>query len=171
MIKYKPLPPLELLQELFKLDEGGRLIYRERSQARPRQRLGSEAGHLHPHGYRMVRVNGSTYFTHRIVWFLTHGQDPGNFQVDHINGNRADNRPSNLRLCTPAQNRLNTKLRPNNKSGIRGVYFEQGRGEKHWCASYKNKKLGRFATKEEAAKAVAAAVQACKDGEFYRMAG
>jgi hypothetical protein len=170
MIKYKPLPPLELLQELFELDESSRLIYKKRDGAHSRQKPGSEAGYLHPHGYRMVCVNGSNYFTHRIIWSLRHGHDPGNFQVDHINGDRADNRPSNLRLCTPAQNRLNTKLRPNNKSGIRGVYFEPGRGKRRWCASYKNKKLGRFATKEEAAMAVAAAVQACEDREFYRMA-
>jgi hypothetical protein len=51
---------------------------------------------------------------------------PCNKEVDHRNGDGLDNRRTNLRLATPAQNARNRPLQSNNTSGVRGV---------HWCAS------------------------------------
>lgn len=72
-----------------------------------------------------------------------------NFNIDHINGNSLDNRRSNLRHITPAQNILNTHV--SNKSGRKGVHWRPARGK--WVASIttKNKRIHKqFKTFEEA---------------------
>ena len=75
-------------------------------------------------------------------------------EIDHINGDKGDNRIANLRLCTINQNRQNKPKYKNNKSGFKGVCFESGEREKPWRARIVvNKKaisLGNFHTKLEA---------------------
>ena len=75
------------------------------------------------------------------------------FEVDHINRNTLDNRRENLRKVTRAQNNYNQRLRKDNASGFRGVYYRADRGT--WDAMIKiNKKciyLGAFNTSKEAA--------------------
>lgn len=72
--------------------------------------------------------------------------------VDHINGNRADNRKSNLRICSQQKNLINKSLLSNNKSAIAGVYWDKER--KKWCAEIKMDgikcHLGRYNTIENA---------------------
>lgn len=80
---------------------------------------------------------------------------PEGMQVDHINGDRLDNRRENLRVCTAAENRRNITKISSNTSGFRGVSF--AKREQNWEAYLwvNNKKvhLGRHATAEEAARA------------------
>jgi len=69
--------------------------------------------------------------------------------VDHINGNKLDNRRENLRLCTRAVNNANRHSRhPLNISGYRGVFRENRAINWKWTAQVsingKNKRLGRF---------------------------
>ena len=82
------------------------------------------------------------------------GAKDGEF-VDHINGNKSDNRKSNLRISTSQQNSMNIGLRKNNKSGYKGVMYETRRSK--WRAEikkdYRNVFLGYFDNKHEAAKA------------------
>ncbi len=77
----------------------------------------------------------------------------GRIEVDHINGDPLDNRHSNLRLVTHAQQMQNKKAYRNNQSGFRGVYWDRGR----WKAEAKlngiKHYIGRFLTKEEASQA------------------
>ena len=74
-------------------------------------------------------------------------------QCDHINGNPLDNRRSNLRWCTPAQNRENSSKWNRNTNGYKGIYYEEDRGV--WRAEIRKAGrkvfLGRFHTKREAA--------------------
>ena len=81
------------------------------------------------HGYAMRsqylgggRKNGKSksIFMHRVVMKV---EDKNTKDIDHINRNRADNRKSNLRFCTPSQNLANSKLRTTNKSGYSGIRF------------------------------------------------
>jgi hypothetical protein len=84
---------------------------------------------------------------HRRVMGLSYG-DPR--QVDHRFGKKLDNRKSELRICTHAQNQRNSSIRKDNKSGIKGVRFRDNR----WIAEIgyngKSKYLGAFDSAEEA---------------------
>lgn len=71
-------------------------------------------------GYRQGTIIGSHYRAHRVVWAITHGVFPQE-QIDHINGDPADNRIANLRLVEPAANQRNMKRSATNKSGCTGV--------------------------------------------------
>lgn len=74
--------------------------------------------------------------------------------VDHINGNKLDNRRSNLRICNSQQNIVNSKIYKTNSSGYRGVSWDAG--SRKWraaiCVNGKRKYLGVFSNKEDAAR-------------------
>jgi hypothetical protein len=169
MTKFKPLPPLNRLEEVFEIDSEGRLYWKSKphpalnvSRIKPGDQVTRKSN-----GYFIVGLDGHMYFAHRIVWALLYKQDPGVFQVDHVNGDRADNRSCNLRLCDNGQNQLNAKIHSNNTSGIKGVFLAPSRKARPWVAEYRGRRLGYFATKEEAAKAVSSAVEKCDDRQFY----
>ncbi len=102
--------------------------------------------------YHLVAVNSKFYLCHRIVWFLHHGAWPDE-DIDHINGNKVDNRIENLRPVSRSQNMSNVGMQKNNKSGFIGVFWETRAGK--WKAVVaKNKKnisLGLFECPVEAA--------------------
>ena len=55
-------------------------------------------------GYRHLRVGNTFKLAHRLIWEHVHGPIPAGMSIDHINGDRADNRISNLRLVTHQEN-------------------------------------------------------------------
>lgn len=105
---------------------------------------------------------------HRVILARMLGRDLTSKElVDHINGNGQDNRRSNLRLATYSQNRVNTKLSKDNKSGFKGVRSYR----KRWVAEIrfngKTTHLGVFDTPEEASEVYKkAAIEL--HGEFVR---
>lgn len=87
---------------------------------------------------------------HRLIMNAQNGQ-----MIDHINGNVLDNRKENLRLCNKSTNAMNCKVHKHNTSGYKGVAWHKQM--KKWRAyiviNDKQKSLGLYKTKEEAAKA------------------
>ena len=84
-------------------------------------------------GYIPIRINDKLYKGHRLAWFYVHGVWPKE-QIDHINGERDDNRIANLRECNNSQNSQNQRLpRIHNTSGYLGVSWN-----KKACKFYAN---------------------------------
>ena len=111
----------------------------------PHAREGNRAGTDHPEGYRVIRVDGVRYLSHRLAWFYVNGEWPKE-QLDHRNGIRNDNRISNLREANQSQNSQNQAVRRDSKSGHTGVHWLER--ERKWSAviqaSGKTIRLGQF---------------------------
>jgi len=84
--------------------------------------VGTYAGAKSKQGYLMVKINGIKYFAHRLVWVISYGCWPEQ-QIDHKDGDKLNNRISNIRLATSAQNNQNKNKRRDNTSGHPGVYW------------------------------------------------
>ena len=117
------------------------------------RRAGKRAGNDKGRGYRMLRVGGVAYLEHRVAYAIATGVDPAEMSVDHINGDRSDNRPCNLRLATNTENiRSRHKLNRNNTSGEHGVHWSKAASK--WTAVIKVNRasvyLGLFENLEDA---------------------
>ena len=158
-IKHKPLPCASRLREFFRyFRSSGRLTWKNTKGGR--SVLGAKIGYPDINGYLTMRFDGVLYCVHRVIWKHVTGEDPGEFEIDHINGVKEDNRWVNLRLATHARNNQNTKIQKNNSSGYKGVAWHGQR--KAWRAyvsvgprgNSKQIHLGLHSTPEAAAKAV-----------------
>ena len=111
----------------------------------------SSNGCIRNDGYRKISVAGRNYTAHRLAWALHYGDWPSG-QIDHINGNRDDNRIANIRLACNAENARNM-VKKTGVSGYTGV-SPNGKG---WLAKIrvdgKQTCLGTYQTPEEAAEA------------------
>lgn len=84
-------------------------------------RAGDRAGYVHKaSGYRYVGLDGNCYREHVLIWFMLHGKWLPR-KIDHVDRDRANNRPTNLRVASESQQHMNTKVRSDNATGFRGV--------------------------------------------------
>lgn len=115
---------------------------------------GQRAGTLTCHGYLTVKIFGKIRRVHRIIWLIENGSWP-EYIIDHVNGDRSDNRIENLRSTDSLGNMRNRKTNKNTSSGFRGVYFNKR--EKKWRSHIKNCgnniHIGYFDSFEEAVNA------------------
>ena len=144
MTKSKPLPPLEELRKAFHYDpDTGILTHAYTKSGMAKE--GCPAGTLCKDGYLGITHKYSRYRANRLAWLLGHDEDPGDFTVDHIDGDRLNNRLNNLRLATTLNNLSNRVAKGFYPSGkkYRAVITHNG--------VYQN--LGTFETPEEASAA------------------
>ncbi len=103
-------------------------IFLWKIKASSKRPIGSRAGSVTSHGYRRIMINGLLYGEHRLAFLWQTGNFP-QLDIDHINGDRQDNRWLNLREATPVQNCANSALPKSNKSGHKGVWWNRQRGK------------------------------------------
>jgi HNH endonuclease len=159
------------LRELLSYDpETG--VFRWRVRPSPYMAIlaGDEAGCFDGYGYRVIRIARFGYKAHRLAWLYMSGAWPRD-QIDHLNGDKADNRWVNLREAGVSGNQANRPVCATNKSGFKGVFFLERASLRPWRAAVriggKTRYLGRFSAREEAALVYATA--ACGiHGEFAR---
>lgn len=113
MSRYPELS-LEFLTGLFRMDANtGRLFWENPPKNHPRM-LGKEAGSLREtrngKKYCRIKINGIPYLRSRIIFCMANGRWPSD-QIDHVNGNSIDDRPTNLREATYTENNRNIKHR------------------------------------------------------------
>ncbi len=82
---------------------------------------------------------------HRRAWEQVNGPIPEGMQIDHINGDRYDNSPSNLRLVSQQENNKNKAVYRNNTAGITGLTLDRGKWKAQVKVSGKLLNLGRYA--------------------------
>lgn len=157
------LPDRDLLLEALSYDpEAGTLLWKKRPPEHFNWRSheyrrwntrysGAPASYLTEKGYMRVKFRGKMYMAHRLIWKMMTGEEPQ--QVDHINGDRSNNKWENLRDVTPQDNSKNRKAQDSTISGEMGVH-RNGSG---WLAYISNSGkrivLGTYPTIGEAAAA------------------
>jgi hypothetical protein len=142
MVQTNPLREYLLREYVF--DEAGRLLRRHDYKQWKARR---EVGTVSQRGYKTLSIAGYRYYVHRLIYLMHYGELPE--LVDHKNGDKLDNRPSNLRESTKVNNALNLhQCHKDNISGFLGVTYRKDTGK--YAARFRNKNLGCFATPEEA---------------------
>ena len=83
----------------------------------------SKAGTLGTHGYLQVTLMGKIYLAHRLIYLLINGQMPD--QIDHIDGDKTNNKIDNLRVSDQSENRMNSSRSTLNQIGIKSVCWSK----------------------------------------------
>jgi DUF971 family protein len=143
----------ERVRELLSYDaETGAFTWREgrRNQAKQGQAAGSTGGN----GYRLLSIDNRRYNAHRVAWLYVYGEWPQG-QVDHIDGDKTNNRMGNLRVVSPSTNRENMRKSPKTAKvgalGVRTVTFSPSRPyQARITVKGKEKHIGLFESVEAA---------------------
>ena len=143
----------EVVRERFVLDETTG-VFTWRVQVANNRKVGSVAGTVDGAGYVSIGTCGRYYKAHRLVWLYVYGAWPKN-QIDHINGVRTDNRPSNLRDVTKSVNLQNQRrAHAHSTHGFLGVRLEKRAIKNRYMARITvdgvRRSLGAFPTPEKA---------------------
>lgn len=107
----KEIPPASTLHALFQY-KNGMLLWRSNS-VRGKVKAGDRAGYVDTDGYRAVGISGVYYKEHRVIWRMHHPRSLMPTILDHIDGDRSNNKIENLRVATASENMRNK--RPNRK--------------------------------------------------------
>jgi hypothetical protein len=138
------------LRQVLNYDpETGVFTWRRHPQEK---RIGLPVGRTDRQGYLKIVLDGVAFTGHRLAWMHVHGKFPKGC-IDHINGDRLDNRLANLRDVAPMLNSQNRRgANRTNRSGLLGAHFHKASGRWHSRITLAGHtfQLGYFATPEEA---------------------
>lgn len=161
------MPSQKLLKQLFDYDPDTGNLYRKSNGAIAghdkwkRRAAGHDKEMASGKRYRYVKVKQRAYHAARLIWIIVYGLIPRGMCVDHIDQNPLNNKLSNLRLVTPAENARNRPLRADNTTGCTGVF--RYKKYNNWVAKFrvngKDVHIGYFDTFEEAKAARLAAIK------------
>lgn len=156
----KKMPPVDELERDIACDfEAGKLFWKERHD-RPgfspewhdwwnANCAGREIATIGTsYGAKRIRVNGDTYYAHRIIYKMATGREPE--QIDHIDGDRANNAITNLRPADYAANTKNKATYKNNRLGHHNITQSRGRFRVTFKVDGKRVNIGTFSTLEAA---------------------
>jgi hypothetical protein len=162
----KALPPPEVLRQLLRYEpDTGKLFW----LPRPKEMFPTKRSHKiwtsrdegkealnskHSARYLAGTVLYRGCLAHRVAWAVVTGEWPKSL-IDHINGDKTDNRWVNLRAASKSQNNCNARIRSDNISGMKGVHADTRRGRFYASITLDgvSHHLGAFASKEEAHRA------------------
>lgn len=141
----------DFVRSIFDYHPDGYLVWKERRNGiRPDRKVGSKTDA----GYIITGLNGKYIYVHRLIWLWHTGKHP-EFELDHIDCVKDNNRIENLREASRLENSCNKKLRKDSTSGFKGVSWHKR--VKQWqarvCFNKKRHHLGYFDTPEEASAA------------------
>ena len=141
MANHKPLPPLKELRKRYQYDP--------------------ETGVFSSYGRaiksQQISYKRQMYLVHRIIWFYITGEDPGDLEIDHIDGDPSNNRADNLRIATRSQNEWNKPL-GRGYVKIKGRFYAKIRHKGETLS------LGGYATPEEATKVYEETAKTLREG-------
>lgn len=121
-------------------------------------------------GYATVRASEKVMMAHRVVYELMVGKIPSGMDIDHINHNKLDNNPSNLRCVTRSENMRNMKKTSNNTSGFTRVTFNKSKG-KWQCQAQIDGKYKYLGLYDDLEKAISARRKFNIDNGFHENHG
>lgn len=157
----------EELMDVLRYDENTGEFFRTKRIGRS-TKIGDKAGGIDGTGYITISVLGKPYRAHTLAWLYMYGEWPK--YIDHKDLDKTNNRISNLREATQVQNSANQKIRKNNTSGYKGVFFDKR--SKKWYSqlqyNWKSIYIGSFDSPKEAAEAYAKTASELF-GEFFRI--
>lgn len=150
MSQNKHLPDRDILLSMFNYDPLTGVLRWRITSGNGRQRPGDIAG-SNRNGYRYVGCCGFQYAVSRVIWKMMHNEEPP--QVDHRDLDPLNDKLSNLRAASYAQNKANHPAASNSTTGVRGVKTVAGKYQAGITVDGHGVYLGRFSTLEEAAAA------------------
>lgn len=112
------------LLKLIEYREDGHFYHKYDS---PRRKAGQRAGYKNANGYIFVCLGPQKFNAHRVAFYSVYGYLPK--CIDHVNGDKTDNRIDNLRACTHSENQYNKKIRKDNSSGYKNVIWVKALGK------------------------------------------
>jgi poly-beta-hydroxyalkanoate depolymerase len=142
----RELPTQDRLKQLFDYKDGFLLNKKQRGKSKK----GEPIGCVNFYGYRVSRVDMEKFYVHRLIWVF-HNGSLNDLDVDHIDGNRDNNKIENLRLVNSQKNNQNIRqARKTNALGVLGVSMKFGKFCAQISLNKKVKHLGLFDTAEDA---------------------
>lgn len=134
MGKRNCIPSFEYLHEILEYKDG-KLYWKKKTAGCVK--IGNEAGTNNGKNYLIIPIKYKHYYAHRIIFMMHHKYVP--YIVDHIDGNRLNNKIENLREATHNQNSANQKLPKNNTSKEKNVFWNKSKNKWQVAISVNNK--------------------------------